>query len=344
MKWREDGLEIIDQTKLPNELSTRICKTGKEIAEAVKFLRIRGAPAIGIAAAYGVVLDVRNATAKNYEELRRVLDESCTLLANTRPTAVNLFWAIRRMKRCAERNRERPIPEIKKMLEEEAVQIHEEDRMCCRRIGEVGEKLIRNETTVLTQCNAGALATGGIGTALAILYVAKEFGKEFRVFVCETRPLLQGARLTAFELQKAEIDVTLICDNMVGALMNDERIDMVITGADRIAANGDTANKIGTYQIAVLAKEHKIPFYIAAPTSTLDLELAQGTYIPIEHRDKKELTEFFGKRIAPHGVNIYNPAFDVTPGQLIKGIITEKGIATPPYEISLKEILSKSPH
>lgn len=320
IKWEHNCLRLIDQTKLPEELVYLECSTPEMVAEAIKRLSVRGAPAIGIAAAYGVVLGVKN------------VEGTIELLAKTRPTAVNLFWALERMRRCVQAykgNRE-----LKEVLLEEAIQIHQDDQEKCKKIGEYGSRLIKDGDTILTHCNAGALATGGMGTALALIYVAHEQGKGIKVFTDETRPLLQGARLTAWELMQAGIDVTLICDNMAAQVMKEGKINLIIVGADRIAANGDVANKIGTYSVAVLAKEHRIPFYVAAPTSTLDITLKDGSLIPIEERAEFEITCGFGKKTAPEGVKIYNPAFDVTPNHLIKAIITEKGIAYPPFDYS----------
>ncbi|MEW6096704.1 MAG: S-methyl-5-thioribose-1-phosphate isomerase [bacterium] len=316
IKWEDDKLKIIDQTKLPDELVYLECTTPEEVAEAIKILQVRGAPAIGIAAAYGVVLGMDK------------LDETIKLLANTRPTAVNLFWALQRMKRCAKGHKG---AKLKKALLTEAILIHEDDKEKCRKMGEYGASLIKDGDTVLTHCNAGALATGGMGTALSPIYIAKKQGKKVKVFADETRPLLQGARLTTWELKQAGIDVTLICDNMAAVVMKEGKIDLVMVGADRIVKNGDVANKIGTYGVAVLAKAHNIPFYVVAPTSTIDLLLEDGSQIPIEERGSYEVTHGFGKRIAPEGINVYSPAFDVTPNSLITAIVTENGIAHPPF-------------
>lgn len=326
IKWEDDCLKLIDQTKLPEELVYLECSTPEMVADAIKRLSVRGAPAIGIAAAYGVVLGVKN------------VEKTIELLAKTRPTAVNLFWALERMRKCVQAyKRDR---ELKEALLEEAVKIHQDDQEKCKKIGEYGSKLIKDGDTILTHCNAGALATGGMGTALALIYAAHEQGKRIKVFADETRPLLQGARLTAWELMQAGIDVTLICDNMAAQVMKEGKINLIIVGADRIVSNGDVANKIGTYSVAVLAKEHQIPFYVAAPTSTLDMTLKDGSQIPIEERAEFEITCGFGKRTAPEGVKIYNPAFDVTHNHLIKAIITEKGISYPPFDYSLKNLNS----
>jgi methylthioribose-1-phosphate isomerase len=294
-----------------------------------------------VAAAYGVVIGVKGSKSK--EDLRVQLDRTIKAIKGTRPTAVNLFWALKRMKKVFEKHKGGSLGEILQKLECEAMEIHMEDKKRCEAIGRNGARLIRHGDTVLTICNAGALATGGIGTALACIYKARDEGKDPRVFACETRPLLQGARLTAWELKEAGIDVTLICDNMVGSVMQEGEIDLVITGADRISRNGDTANKIGTYQLAVLSEAHNVPFYVAAPISTLDLSTPNGSKIPIEKRGSDEVIYGFGRRIAPEGINVYSPAFDITPARLIKGIITEKGIARPPYEESLPGLGRQGP-
>lgn len=323
IKWEDDKLKMIDQTKLPNELVYLECTTPEEVAHAIKILQVRGAPAIGVAAAYGVVLGADK------------IDETIKLLASTRPTAINLFWALQRMERCAKSHKG---TELKEALLKEAILIHEDDKEKCRKMGEYGALLIKDGDTILTHCNAGALATGGMGTALAPIYIAQKQGKKIKVFVDETRPLLQGARLTTWELKEAGIDVTLICDNMAAVVMKEGKIDLSIVGADRIVQNGDTANKIGTYGVAVLAKEHNIPFYVVAPTSTLDLSLENGSQIPIEEREISEITHGFGKRTAPEGINVYSPAFDVTPNRFIKAIITENGIAYQPFIQTLKNM------
>lgn len=320
-------VRLIDQTLLPTELQYRDCRTVEEMWEAIKQLRIRGAPAIGVAGAMGVLLGLQSATrADRLERLREAAD----FLRTSRPTAVNLFWALDRMERVARSTAETlPLDRWRQRLLQEALVIEEEDRQMCLAIGRHGAKLVQDGTGVLTHCNAGSLATADYGTALAVFYSAWEDGKRFRVYADETRPLLQGARLTAWELRARGLDVTLICDNMAGQVMKEGKIQLVVTGADRIAANGDSANKIGTYAVAVLAKHHGIPFYIAAPSSTFDRNLADGSAIPIEQRDPREITEGMGRIIAPEGIDVYNPAFDVTPAELIAGIITEKGILQP---------------
>jgi len=338
IQWHDGKVRLIDQTLLPNELKYIYCGTVEEVWEAIKVLRVRGAPAIGIAGALGTVVGIWNSKAESYAEFKAQLDEVADYLATSRPTAVNLFWALDRMKATAEANEDKDIFILKKILLAEAQKILDEDKAMCRAIGRNGAELIRDGDAILTHCNAGGLATADYGTALAVMFAAHEQGKSIRVFADETRPLLQGARLTTWELMQAGIDVTLICDNMAAQVMKEGKIDCVIVGADRIAANGDAANKIGTYGVAIHAKEHKIPFYVAAPTSTLDMSLATGDLIPIEQRGVEEITEGFGKRTAPEGVKVYSPAFDVTPARLIDGIITEKGVARAPYTRSLAEM------
>ncbi|MGQ9650820.1 MAG: S-methyl-5-thioribose-1-phosphate isomerase [Phycisphaerae bacterium] len=323
-----DGhIEMIDQALLPGQFKVIGCHDVETLWEAIKMLRVRGAPAIGVAAAMGVVLGIRDATRP--EDLYTRLERVCDYLASSRPTAVNLFWALDRMKRRAQALKGRSLVNIKESLLAEARAIRDEDAAMCRAIGDAGRDLIVDGAGVLTHCNAGGLATSEYGTALAVIYRAHESGRRFRVYADETRPLLQGSRLTAWELSRAGIDVTVICDNMAGLLMAEGKINLVITGADRIAANGDSANKIGTYSLAVLAKAHGIPFYIAAPSSTFDLSIDDGSGIPIEIRDENEIRLGFGRLTAPEGVKCYNPAFDVTPAELIRGIITERGVIQP---------------
>ncbi len=339
IEWHEGKVRLIDQTLLPNELKYIECNTVEEIWEAIKSLRVRGAPAIGIASAFGTVLGIWNYQAEDFSGFNRKLIEVIDYLATSRPTAVNLFWALNRMKAIAESNKECDPQQIKYILLDEAQRIMEEDRSMCHAIGRNGAELIKEGESILTHCNAGGLATSGYGTALAIVFTAHEQGKKISVFADETRPLLQGARLTTWELMQAGIDVTLISDNMAAQVMKEGRISCVIVGADRIAANGDTANKIGTYNVAILAKEHKVPFYVAAPTSTFDMNLATGDLIPIEQRSAEEITEGFGRRIAPLGIKVYNPAFDVTPARLIDAIVTEKGIIRQPFMKNIKELI-----
>ncbi len=331
IEWEKQNVKLIDQTKLPNELKYINCRDVKTIWQAIKKLKVRGAPAIGIAAACGVVLGMRNSKARNFTEFNKELERVVKYLATSRPTAVNLFWALERMRQCVFLNRDKSIKAIKDVLYDESVRILNEDKDICRAMGRSGARLIKNKDRVLTICNAGALATADFGTALGVFYQAKKEKKHFKVYSSETRPLLQGARLTTWELMRAHIDVTLICDNMAGSLMERNLIDKVFVGADRIAANGDTANKIGTYSLAVLASYHKIPFYVVAPKSTFDLSIKSGKDIPIEERREEEVTLIGKKRIAPVGVKVYNPAFDVTPHKLITAIITEKGITKPPF-------------
>ncbi|MBN2475684.1 MAG: S-methyl-5-thioribose-1-phosphate isomerase [Pirellulales bacterium] len=336
-----DGcLRLIDQTRLPVEFAEIDCRTVESVWEAIKMLRVRGAPAIGIAAAYGVCVGLQ--TARDADEATRFarLDEVTEYLASSRPTAVNLFWALERMKRAAPAVRGQASTDLAERLLAEARAIHEEDRKICRAIGRHGAGLLADGQGVLTHCNAGGLATADYGTALAVIFAAAESGKNLHVFADETRPLLQGARLTAWELQQRGIDVTLICDSMAAAVMREGRIQAVVTGADRIAANGDVANKIGTYGVALLAAAHQIPFYVAAPTSTFDLSLPSGEGIPIEQRDPREITHGFGCRTAPEGIHVYNPAFDVTPADRMAAIICERGIIQPVTRERIAQVLS----
>ena len=335
-----DGhIEMIDQTLLPEQFKVIACHDVETLWEAIKVLRVRGAPAIGVAAAMGVVLGIRDAT--TYEDLYARLERVCDYLASSRPTAVNLFWALDRMKRRAQTLKGRPLADIKESLLAEARAVRDEDAAMCRAIGDAGQHLIADGAGVLTHCNAGGLATAEYGTALALMYRAHELGRRFRVYADETRPLLQGSRLTAWELSRAGMDVTVICDNMAGLLMAQGKINLVITGADRIAATGDSANKIGTYSLAVLAKAHGIPFYIAAPSSTFDLSIDDGSAIPIEIRDENEIRRGLGGLTAPEGVNCYNPAFDVTPAELIHGIITERGLIHPVTREQVRTVIGR---
>ena len=333
LRWVGDErghLMLIDQTQLPTELVERKCRDVDAVWEAIKQLRVRGAPAIGIAAAYGVVLGQLSVVSGDETAFFARLEEVTSYLATSRPTAVNLFWALKRMKRKAESLRgSKSSAELQVALLAEAKAIHEEDRKLCRAIGRYGAELIADKTGVLTHCNAGGLATAEYGTALSVLFTCQDQGKKLHVFVDETRPLLQGSRLTAWELTQRGIDATLICDNMAGQVMREGKVQAVIVGADRIAANGDTANKIGTYSVAVLAAAHQIPFYVAAPSTTFDLSIDSGEQIPIEERSSEEITHSFGRPTAPDGIGVYNPAFDVTPARLIKAIITERGVIEP---------------
>ncbi len=338
IEWDNGRIKLIDQTLLPNEFKYIYCDDLQSIWEAIKSLRVRGAPAIGIAGALGAVLGIWHSSADNYDAFSSELKDATDYLATSRPTAVNLFWALDRITHTAEKNSKLSISEIKNILLAEAQAIIEEDKVMCRAIGRHGMALLNENDTILTHCNAGGLATSDYGTALAVMFSAHEAGKKISVFADETRPLLQGARLTTWELMQAGIDVTLICDNMAAQVMKEGKIQNVIVGADRIAANGDTANKIGTYNVAILADAHDIPFYVAAPTSTLDFNLKTGEEIPIEQRSSDEITEGFGKVTAPEGVRVYSPAFDVTPASLVTAIITEKGVAEPPFTESLKSM------
>lgn len=326
IEWIKNKVRILDQSKLPLKVSYLEYKDYKGLAKAIQELKIRGAPAIGIAAAYGVVLGMINKRYNDKGDYKRRLKSVISTLKATRPTAVNLFWALERMRQIALKFENQDSESKNKRLLKEALLIHQEDKIMCQRIGENGARLLKKGCRVLTHCNAGALATGGIGTALAPIFLAKRQGKKIKVYVDETRPLLQGARLTTWELLQQGIDTTLICDVMAAFLMQKKMIDCVITGADRIARNLDTANKIGTYNLALLAKFHKIPFYIAAPSSSFDLSIRGGDGIKIEERPPEEVTDFWGRRTAPQKVKVFSPAFDITPARLITAIITEKGI------------------
>jgi methylthioribose-1-phosphate isomerase len=347
LQWvgNTDGfLELIDQRKLPAEFTIIQCRTPDELYEAIKTLAIRGAPAIGVAAAFGICLAAQEIDELKLSDAVSHIEKKADFLSKTRPTAVNLSWALERMKRTgrdfAAENPKATIGNFKKRLLDEAQRIYNEDVEMCRKIGENGEKFIPDGGAVLTHCNAGALATAGDGTALAAIFEAQRKGKKIKVYVDETRPLLQGARLTTWELKQAGIDVTLICDNTAGTLMRDGIINAVIVGADRIAANGDTANKIGTYSLSVLAKEHRIPFYVAAPSSTFDLKLKTGRQIPIEQRGPDEVLDYMNVRTAPQNINVYNPAFDITPAENITAIITEKGVIQWPTEEKIRKVLN----
>lgn len=338
IEWQNNSVVMIDQRLLPNEEVYRTYTDFLEVAEAIKEMVVRGAPAIGVAAAMGIALGASDIKAKERKGFVKAFEHICKIMASTRPTAVNLFWAIDRMKRIVKENPRLSANELKQRLVQEAKTIHKEDIEINKRMGRHGSKLIKNKATILTHCNAGALATAGYGTALGVIRAAVEEGKKIKVFADETRPFLQGSRLTAWELMKDGIDTTLITDNMSGYMMKKGLIDAVIVGADRIAANGDVANKIGTYSVAILAKEHKIPFYVAAPISTIDLKIKNGDKIPIEERNRREVTHIKDISIAPTGIKIKNPAFDVTPNRLITAIITERGIARNPFEKSLKRL------
>jgi methylthioribose-1-phosphate isomerase len=334
---QDDAIVMVDQRKLPGQELYVRCRTVPEVAKAIRTMVIRGAPAIGVAAAMGIALGMKRSTAKGTHQFTVEFQKSCDLMAATRPTAVNLFWAIDRMKRTFAEGAqagESPL-ELSARLDREARAIHDEDVANCRAMGAHGAEMVADGARILTHCNAGALATAGYGSALGVIRAAVEQGKKVAVFADETRPFLQGARLTAWELLRDGIDTTVITESMAGPLMRAGEIDMVVVGADRIAANGDTANKIGTYTVAVLAHEHNIPFYVAAPLSTIDLATANGDQIPIEERDQREVTHFGAARLTPVGAGIRNPAFDITPHRYIAGIVTERGILRPPYTTSL---------
>jgi methylthioribose-1-phosphate isomerase len=339
IEWTSKGVVMIDQRRLPGEVIHHTYTDFREVAAAIKDMVIRGAPAIGVAAAMGVALGIEHSSAQTHEELRAEFPVICATIAKTRPTAVDLFWALERMTRKFEQlmAANMPLDEVRRAMIEEARAVHAEKRATDEAIGHFGAELMPASGTVMTQCNAGALATAGIGTALGVIRVAIEEGHKLSVFVPETRPYLQGARLTAWELHEGGVPLTLITDNMVGHFMKAGKVNAVVVGADRIAANGDTANKIGTYQIAVLAREHGVPFYVAAPVSTFDLSIPNGEHIPIEERSAEEVTHIRGVRIAPD-VFAAHPAFDVTPARFISGIICERGVARAPYTESLRQL------
>ncbi len=339
LEWTDSGVRFIDQTKLPMEETYVTCKTYVQVADVIRTMVVRGAPAIGVAAAMAIALGVKNSKAEGVGGLKQEFDQICDVIGKTRPTAVNLFWAIRRMQDKFELLRVRPMAQIKQALIEEAQCMHAEDIAANQAMGKYGATLMPASGGVLTHCNAGALATCGYGTALGVIRAAVDQGKRIHVFADETRPFLQGSRLTAWELMKDGIPTTVISDNMAGAMMKQGKIHAIVVGADRIAANGDVANKIGTYTVAVLAQEHGIPLYVAAPLSTVDFETAEGSGIPIEQRDSKEVTHIAGKQMVPDGVGVENPAFDVTPAKYVTAIVTEKGIARAPYGESLQKLL-----
>jgi len=341
LEWTSGGVRFIDQTKLPTEEVYVTCKTYQEVAAAIRDMIVRGAPAIGVAAAMGLALGVQQSKTADVQTLRTDFDEMAKIIGATRPTAVNLFWAIRRMKEKFESVGSQPLPQIKAVLVREAQQMHVEDIAANEAMGRHGATLMPASGGVLTHCNAGALATCGYGTALGVIRAAVEAGKQIHVFADETRPFLQGARLTAWELMKDGIQTTVIADNMAGAMMRQGKIKAVVVGADRIAANGDVANKIGTYTVAVLAREHNIPFYVAAPWSTVDMNTLTGDQIPIEQRPHREITHHGGKQMAPDGVLVENPAFDVTPAKYVTAIITERGIAKAPYPEAMEDLQAR---
>jgi len=339
LEWTDAGVRFLDQTKLPTEEIYVNCTTYQQVADVIRNMVVRGAPAIGVAAGMGIALGVNNSTAESVADLKREFNEICKTIGETRPTAVNLFWAIRRMQEKFESLRARPIAQIKQSMVDEAQRMHAEDIAANQAMGRHGATLMPSSGGVLTHCNAGALATAGYGTALGVIRAAVEQGKKIHVFADETRPFLQGARLTAWELVKDGIPTTVISDNMSGTMMKQGKIGAIVVGADRIAANGDVANKVGTYTVAILAKEHGIPFYVAAPISTIDLETADGSGIPIEQRNTREVSHIAGKQMVPEGAQIENPAFDVTPAKYVNAIITERGIAKAPYVESLRQLV-----
>ncbi len=340
IKWEEDHLVILDQTFLPDrEVFIDLNSTG-QVWEAIKKLRVRGAPAIGIAGAYGFYLGIKELPETNYQSFESEFDRVASYLNSARPTAVNLSWALDRIKTTLFSQKEKPIDELKKIALKTAITIHNEDRRMCKAIGEHGVELVPDNARILTHCNTGGLATGEFGTAFSVILHAHQAGKVKNIWVDETRPLLQGARLTTWELQKAEIPFQLNIDSAAGFLMQQNKVDMVITGADRITKNGDTINKIGTYSLAVLADYHNIPFYIAAPYSTIDMSLSKGSEVEIEYRDDEEVVHFGNKQTAPDKTDVYNPAFDITPADLITGFVTEKGIVEPDFEKNFKKLFS----
>jgi methylthioribose-1-phosphate isomerase len=333
IEWINDTVVMIDQRLLPQKEVYRVCRDYKAVAEAIRGMVIRGAPAIGVAAAMGVALGCLNAHDKSFDH---EFDRIVLTLGRTRPTAVNLFWALERMRKVYRENRSRGVDSVKRLLKQEALKIYHGDIAANKQLGRLGAGLLRNARRIMTHCNAGALATAGYGTALGVIRALKESGKPIEVWVNETRPLLQGARLTAWELKKEKIPATLVTDSMAGYLMQKGDVDAVVVGCDRVAANGDVANKIGTYSVAVLAKRHGVPFYVAGPTSSIDLNCPSGKEIPIEQRAPEEVSHIFGRALAPKGIKTFNPAFDVTSRELISAIITEKGVIRPPYTQNIR--------
>ena len=341
--WQDQTVVMIDQRKLPGQEVYVHCKTANEVARAIKTMVIRGAPAIGVAAGMGIALGMQRSKAQGTRQFAVELNKLCDVMAATRPTAVNLFWAIERMKRVFSEAAQagRSVDEIKTTLVAEAQAIHDEDVASCRSMGRFGADLVPENARILTHCNAGALATAGYGTALGVIRAAAEQGKVVQVFADETRPFLQGARLTAWELVRDGVPTTVITESMAGPLMRSGGIDFIVVGADRIAANGDFANKIGTYTVAMMAKAHNVPFYVAAPLSTIDLRTPDGDAIPIEERNAREMTHLGTTRLAPEGASVWNPAFDITPHHLVAGIITERGIARAPFTSSLARLFDQ---
>ena len=338
IKWINGAARIIDQTKLPGKFEYIHCRNVKTMWDAIRRLSVRGAPALGVAAGFGVLLGIKTFKGHDRAKFVKYFNELSDYIGSSRPTAVNLFNVLGEMEAVVKKNSRATVSQLKDLLQKRALEIYEEDRQVCRQMGKFGASLVKNGMRLLTICNAGALATVDYGTAEGVMYAAKEAGKKFKVYACETRPLLQGARLTTWELMKEKIDVTLICDSMAATLMKQGKIDIVFTGADRVAANGDAANKIGTYSLAVLARHHKIPFYIVAPQSTFDLKTKNGKGIPIEERKPEEVTHIGGYVTAPAGVKVFNPAFDVTNQELISGIVTERGVIRKPYRQNIKKI------
>ncbi|HRZ86233.1 MAG TPA: S-methyl-5-thioribose-1-phosphate isomerase [bacterium] len=339
VEWKGKHLRVLDQTELPEKMVYLNCRTREQLWEAIKMLRVRGAPLLGVIGSLSIALEAQNCSIADPKKYRTRLYDTIRYIATSRPTAVNLFWGLDRVKKVIDGAPDVSVKELREMIVDEALSVMDEDIETCRKIGDNGAALLKNNSVVLTHCNAGALATAGMGTALAVIYAAHRQGKKVKVFADETRPLLQGSRLTAWELMEGGIDVTLICDHMAASVMRDKGVSCVLVGADRIAANGDTANKIGTYNVAVLAKYHKVPFYVVAPLSTIDPAIPDGSHIPIEERGPEEITHGFGKRTAPHGIKTFSPAFDVTPAELIAGIVTEKGIVRPPFRQNIKKVM-----
>ncbi|MDD5504928.1 MAG: S-methyl-5-thioribose-1-phosphate isomerase [Candidatus Omnitrophica bacterium] len=334
--YKNGRLMVIDQRLLPGKLKKIVPRNARDICSYIRTLAVRGAPAIGVFAAYGLFLAARSIKTRDKKVFLAALNTTAGIIRKSRPTAVNLSWALDKMLYAARNAADKGIPEIIEALREQALAIHEQDRIMCQAIGNNGASLIQKNDTILTHCNAGFLATGGMGTALAVIYTANEQGKRVKVYATETRPLLQGARLTAWELHNKGVDVTLICDNMAAVVMKQKGVDKIIVGADRIARNGDTANKIGTYALSVLARAHNIPFFVAAPSSTIDFSIKDGSHIPIEQRSGEEITNISRRRVAPYGIKTFNPAFDVTPSSHISAIITEAGIMKKPYQKTLR--------
>lgn len=340
IQWKDDKLVLLDQTLLPNEIVYDEYKSLDSVWEAIRVMKVRGAPAIGVAAAYGVYLGIKDAKETSFEDFWARMQKGTDYLATSRPTAVNLFWAIDRMKAVAVENRSLPVPQLKQRLLEEAIEIHNEDKEINKNIGENLLSLLKDGMGILTHCNAGALATTKYGTATSPMYLAKEKGWNLKIYADETRPRLQGSTLTAFELYQAGIDVTVITDSMAAVVMSEGKIDAIIVGADRVAANGDVANKVGTLGLSILAKNYDIPFYVAVPTPTIDLKTTTGKDIPIEEREKEEVIKGFGSFTAPAEVSVYNPAFDVTPNENVTAIVTEKGIVRAPFTKNLKTLFA----